>query len=179
MNWSNGEYWLSKPHFKPPHINEIKAEDLYLSNDALLSLMTAVFEKGLPFRFRARGWSMAPFIKDGDVITVSPLNKREPGLGDVIAFKHPVKNRVVVHRVIGKKDPELIIHGDGVEDNSDEIIPLENLLGQVTEVNREGKKVWLGLGIERYIIAWLSRVDLLIPIYKWLISAHNRIKRKQ
>jgi signal peptidase I len=170
---------LSKPQFDSPHINDHKAGDLNLSNDALLSLMRAVLEKGLPFRFRARGWSMSPFIKDGDVITVCPLMDRQPGLGDVIAFTHPVKNRIIVHRVIGKDGAGLKIHGDSVEDNSDEIIPPENLLGKVTEVNRDGKKVWLGLGMERQIIAWLSRLGLLVPIYQWLASAHNRIKRKQ
>ena len=179
MNWSNGECWLRKPEFKSPHVNSFNPEALYLSGDALLSLMEAVLEKGLPFRFRARGWSVAPFIKDGDVITVSPLKDRQPGLGDVIAFTHPVKNQVIVHRVIGKEDAGLKIHGDSVEDNSDDIIPIENLLGQVTEVHRDGKKVWLGLGMEKTIIAWLSRVGLLTPFYKWLASAHNQSKRKQ
>ena len=169
---------MSKPKFNSPHINDHKAEDLNLSNDALLSLMTAVLEKGLPFRFRARGWSMSPFIKDGDVITVCPFKDSEPGLGDVIAFTHPVKYRVIVHRVIGKDGAGLKIHGDSLDDNSDEIIPLENLLGKVTEICRDGKKVWIGLGIERHIIAWLSRAGLLVPIYQWLASAQNRIKRK-
>jgi len=169
---------LRKPQFRSPHINNFKAEDLYLSNDALLSLMTAVLEKGLPFRFRARGWSMAPFIKDGDVINVSPLKDRKPGLGDVIAFTHPIKNRVIVHRIIGKKNSDLITHGDSVDDNSHDVIPLENLLGQVVEVNRNGKKVWSGLGVERYFIAGLSRMGFLIPIYHWLASWHKRVKRK-
>lgn len=169
---------MSKPKFNSPHINDHKAEDLNLSNDALLSLMRAVLEKGLPFRFRARGWSMSPFIKDGDVITVSPLRDIQPGLGDVIAFTHPLKKRVIVHRVIGKKRADFIIHGDSVDENPHDIVPCQNLLGQVIEVNRNGKNVWLGLGLERYFIAWFSRAGLLIPFSRLLAYWYKRLKRK-
>lgn len=169
---------MSKQQFNSPHLDNFKIEELNLSNSGLLSLMTAVFNKGLPFRFRARGWSMAPFIKDGDVITVHPLKDRKPGIGDVMAFVNPETNRVVVHRIIAKRSAGFIIQGDSVGNKPDGLIPNENILGKVLEVHREGRNIWLGLGIERYLIAWLSRTGLLSPIYQLLASLRNRISRK-
>ena len=51
---------------------------LSLSGEALIELMRAVLARGLPFRFAARGFSMAPFIRDGDVISVSPPLSARP-----------------------------------------------------------------------------------------------------
>ena len=178
MSLLDGGCWLSKQQFNSPHLDHFKIEELNLSNSGLLSLMTAVFTKGLPFRFRARGWSMAPFIKDGDIITVNPLKDRKPGLGDVMAFVHPETNQVVVHRIIAKRSTGFIIQGDSVGDHPDGLIPKENILGRVVDVHREGRNIWLGLGLERYIIALLSRIGLLRPIYQWIVSLRNRISRK-
>lgn len=42
---------------------------------------------------------MYPFIKDGDVITVSPLRARGLRVGEVAAFRSG-EDRLVIHRVI-------------------------------------------------------------------------------
>ena len=58
-------------------------------------------------------------------------------------------------------------------------IPRENLLGRVTRVERNGKAVWLGLGPERTLIAWLSRRGWLIPVRIWLTSRLKPLLRRQ
>ena len=60
--------------------------ELFLTGPVFIELLQATLAEGAPFTFRARGSSMHPFIKDGDVITVSPLGEDSPGLGDVVAF---------------------------------------------------------------------------------------------
>jgi hypothetical protein len=45
--------------------------------------------------------------------------------------------------------------------NADPVASPEDLLGRVTRVERGGRRVRLGLGVERLPIAWLSRVGLL------------------
>jgi hypothetical protein len=50
--------------------------ELFLTGPVFIELLHATLAKGVPFPFRARGSSMHPFIKDGDVITVSPLGER-------------------------------------------------------------------------------------------------------
>ena len=107
---------------------------------------------------------MTPFIRDGDVITVSPLRRGRAGIGEVVAFVRPGHGNLVVHRVVARCGASSFIRGDGVPGASDGVIPPENLLGRVTRVERNGRDVWLGLGPERYAIAWLSRTQRLIPL---------------
>lgn len=147
-----------------------------LSGPALLELMGAVLARGARFRFCALGWSMAPFVRDGDVITVSPLGKELPGVGEVVAFVRPGAGSVAVHRVVARCGTALLIKGDGVTEYTDGIIPAENLLGRVTRVEREGRDVWSGLGPERTVIAWLSRAGLVIPLRARLAACRKRIR---
>lgn len=129
-----------------------------------MELMRAILSRNLSFRFCARGWSMAPFIHNGDVIIVAPLQHPMPRLGEVVAFIRPEEERLVVHRIIARREKVVIFQGDNESGDQEEIIPLENLLGKVTRIERNGHNVWMGLGIERYMIAWLSRNRLLTPL---------------
>ncbi len=156
--------------FEDPRLVVVRAAELPLSGQALLDLMRAVLARGAPFRFCARGWSMAPFIRDGDVITVSPLQNGLPGVGDVIAFARPETGNLVVHRVVARRGTDSLVQGDSMPEYTDGMIPAENLLGRVTRVERDGREVLLGLGPERSVIAWLSRVGLLRPLRGWLAS---------
>jgi signal peptidase I len=122
--------------------------------------MRAVLSRGVPFRFRARGGSMHPFVRDGDVVTVQPLGKSRIGAGDIVAFTHPGAGRLVVHRVAAGTGRGLLMKGDNAE-YADGIVPLENVLGRVSRVERDGRRIRLGVGPERALIAWLSRSDRL------------------
>lgn len=147
-----------------PRLFVINAEELPLSGQAVLELMRGVLDRGKPFRFRARGWSMAPFIRDGDVITVSAFTHSQPGTGDVVAFIRPGSGSLVVHRVVARGSHSALIQGDNGLEYQDGIIPSENLLGRVTRVERNGHRTWSGLGPERLIIAWLSAAGLLTQL---------------
>jgi len=130
---------------------------LPLSGKALIELMQAVHAKGLPFRFSAGGYSMTPFIRDGDVITVSPLALHAPRRGDVVAFIHPKTNRLCLHRVLSVHGGSFFIQGDNMPERPDGVIPREAILGRVTGLERAGRRVRLGLGPERLLLAILSR----------------------
>jgi hypothetical protein len=161
---------LKSQQFEEPRLFVTRAAELPLSGQALLELMRAVLARGVPFRFCARGWSMAPFIQDGDVITVSPIQDALPGIGEVVAFVRPETGSLVVHRVVARHGTARLVQGDGVPAYTDGSIPADNLLGRVTRIERQGYNVWLGLGPERYLIAWLSRRRLLIPLRDSLAS---------
>jgi hypothetical protein len=161
---------LRSQRFEEPRLFVTGGAELPLSGQALLELMRAVLDRGVPFRFCARGWSMAPFIRDGDVITVSPFRHGQAGVGEVVAFVRPGEGNLVVHRVVARRGTALFIQGDSVPECADGIIPPENLLGRVTRIERDGQATWLGLGPERSLIAWLSRTRLLVPLRVWLAS---------
>jgi hypothetical protein len=146
-----------------PTIKIKRGGDLVLSSSALVELMEEVLKRGLPFKFQARGWSMTPFIRDGDVITIIPYSHDEPRLGEIAAFIHPKSGKPAVHRIIGKNSLACLIRGDNVSGIiNDGWIPKEKILGKVNQVERDGEKIWLGLrGPERYGIALLSRMGFL------------------
>ena len=121
---------------------------------------------------------MTPFICDGDVITIAPFHKRSPGLGDVVAFTHPVEGNLVVHRIVAKVNNHALLFGDNIPDQPDGIIPSERLLGRVIHIDRDHRRILLGLGPERFVIAWLSRARLLLPLRTMVASWRGRFSRK-
>lgn len=131
-----------------------------LSRKALVELLRAVTEKGVPFRFQAPGFSMYPLIRNCDTITISPLPSDRPQLGDVVAFFRPRKSKLVVHRVIGRIEDCYITKGDNNGD-PDGLIPRKNILGYVTAVQRHGRDIYFGSGPIGAMIAIASRYNLL------------------
>jgi hypothetical protein len=155
----------------------LQKSGISLSGKALIELMQAVHAKGRPFRFNAGGHSMAPFIRDGDVISVSPLAAHAPGPGDVVAFIHPETKQLCAHRVLSVKGDSFLIQGDNLPDNPDGAIPYKAIVGQITAVERAGNKVRMGLGPERRLLALLSRCGGLAAIRRWAGPLYARFSR--
>ncbi len=140
--------------------------------------MTAVLGRGAAFRFKARGFSMAPFIRNGDVIMVVPITRRRAGLGSIVAFTRPQTGQLVVHRITSVARDAVYIIGDNNADCPDGWVPIDHLLGSVTRIERDGQRVWLGLGVERYLIAWLSGNNRLHQLRKLIARLrHGKTKR--
>jgi signal peptidase len=150
-------------HRSKPSLLRRKGDELSFSGPAFVELIRAVLDKGVPFRFKAKGISMHPFIRNGDVITVYPLSGTSPRYGDVVAFIRPNTSTLIVHRVVGKGDDSFLIRGDNTG-YFDGLIPTTNILGYVTKVERNDREAYLGLGLERFLIAFLTRRGLLLPL---------------
>jgi len=148
------------PALKPALTNQ-PVDDLLISGETLLEFMREILGRGVDFRFRARGLSMSPFIKDGDLISVSPVSKVKPSLGKVVAFVQPVSGALIVHRVVGRRGTAFLIQGDNTGGKPDGLFQPEDILGCVTGVERNSRQVVVGLGPERFLIAYLSRSGLL------------------
>lgn len=158
-----------KPRHPEPALL-LKKGELSLSGPALKELMQAVLRKHVPFRFRASGFSMTPFIKDGDVLTVNPFPDPPPGLGDVAAFIDPVGGRLAVHRIVAQNKSGYRMKGDGA-DAADGLVSPANIIGIIRKVERNGHRVLLGLGPEKILIAFLSGKNLLSQLLRpfWLL----------
>lgn len=133
-----------------------------LSGQALKELLAAVLDRDKSFRFQARGLSMHPFIRDGDLVTLSPLGGRRPGVGQVVACCHPQSGKLAVHRILGLKQGRYLIRGDNSL-AADGLIPAPDVLGLVIGVERRGRHVAFGGGLGRIPLACLSRGGLLQP----------------
>jgi len=152
---------MSEP--QRPHL--IKKDSLSISGESLIELIRGVHQKGASLRFLARGISMSPFIKDGDIITVAPAHQSPVSLGDIVAFIHPENGKPVVHRIVEISGSSFVIRGDNLQ-KADGLIPDSNILGIVTKVERNSRNIYIGLGFEKYLIAALSGRSLLTsPIH--------------
>jgi signal peptidase I len=119
-------------------------------------LAREILSRGRAFRFLARGASMSPFIRDGDVITLVPFDPADCMPGAVVAYARPDTAALVVHRVVAVAGDRCRIQGDNnlVPDGE---IPCASIIGTVSRVERAGRPVRFGLGPERSLIALLSR----------------------
>lgn len=153
----------------------MKSADFSLSNEVLVDLTRAVLLKGLPFRFQVKGFSMVPFIRDGDVVTISPLKVAPVKIGKPVAFINPSCGKFIIHRVIARNNGCYLIQGDNVF-SPDGIIPKENILGVVTKVERGSKNISFGFGPERLLIAFFNRYFCLIPA---LLTVHRFFKKRK
>ena len=115
---------------------------ILLNNSDLLKLSREFLKRGTSIRFRAKGFSMRPFIQDGDLITVGPLRNPPVKVGDVVLYK-TAGDRAIVHRVIRKTRIDggtvFFIKGDATF-GQPEKVNAERVLGRVTAIKRNGLK---------------------------------------
>jgi signal peptidase I len=137
-------------------------DGISLSAPVIMELIEAVHEKGASFRFQARGYSMTPAIRDGDVITVSPLNDLMPRRGDVVAFRHPDRPQMLVHRVLHAQGKKYFIKGDNCPD-ADGWVPAENILGLITVVERQGEAIFWPNRSNPFF--WSNSILLFYPLW--------------
>ncbi|HXK08236.1 MAG TPA: S24/S26 family peptidase [Vicinamibacteria bacterium] len=134
-------------------------------------LLEGLLRDGRSVSFRVDGHSMTPFIRRGDLVTVRPRLGDRPSLGDVLLVVAD-GHRLTVHRHVDWADGRVVPRGDAAP-APDPAVPLDRALGVVARVERRGRLVRVGLGPERRVVAWLSRIGLLAR----LALLHARLGR--
>jgi len=114
-----------------------------LSPSLLPEVILDLLSLGHGVRFRAKGGSMQPTIREGEVITVAPVKPRDVKQRDVILYRN--KGRVVVHRVarIRRKEGNRVLfitRGDG-SCSCDAPVESHQILGAVVSVQRNGRSI--------------------------------------
>lgn len=137
------------------------------------TLSKDILARGTSLRFQARGNSMRPFIKDGDILGIKPIEATEVQVGDVILFRQG--GRILVHRVVKRhveNEVMLIVKGDSHLRPDGPVHP-DQLLGKVTSVEREGKKISLDRGVSKLAgaLLWGKAPFLGCRIYRLLGKA--------
>lgn len=143
------------------------------NNRSFAELMAAVLASGRHFRFQASGQSMYPLIHNGDILTVSPLANKVY-LGEVIVCLKPTEKTLVVHRIIHIQENKYLIRGDYTP-SPDGLVTGNCLIGRVTRIEHAGRSSHWGLGLERILLAFLSRRGWLEP----LIDLYQRIRSSE
>jgi hypothetical protein len=103
---------------------------------------------------------MAPFVRGGDLATLEPA--REASLGEVV-IRLCGPERLLLHRVVARPGVEPLTRGDATHE-PDPPLAAGELLGRLSRVERQGRRLRLGLGPERLLLAWLSGHGWLRPL---------------
>jgi hypothetical protein len=123
-----------------------------------------LLKKGCTLRFQARGTSMLPWIRNGDILTVAPTGMIDVQLGDVVLFQSG-SGAIRVHRVIkqgsGARTAQFLVKGDRLL-RTDGWIPAAQVFGRVIAVERNGRCIERGKSLAR----WAQRLwTRLGPLY--------------
>jgi signal peptidase I len=134
-------------------------------NDAaFVDIVSDLLGRGHSVRFRAKGGSMHPTIREGEAITVAPARPAAIRRGDVILYR--VGGGVIAHRVARvaqKPDGVLafISRGDASQ-SGDEPVEQPAILGRVVAVERGGRTLNpASSGARALAIAWAAAARLL------------------
>ena len=121
-------------------------KELPLSGAALLELMRAALARVRAFPLPCSGFEHGALHPRRDVITVSPLvGPAARGRAKSWLSSGPESGKLVVHRVVdvrggsGGRGGVAVIRGDALHGHPDEIVPFENILGNVTRIERDGR----------------------------------------
>jgi signal peptidase len=109
-----------------------------------LSLRKQLIENKHSVKIEASGYSMFPFLRKGDVQTISPIPIEDIQIGDVVVFEQ--NNNWISHRVIAiqktNNEISLILRGD-TSRFLDPTVTKENYIGKTVSFERNGKTIVL------------------------------------
>jgi signal peptidase I len=143
------------------------------TDDAFVDIVSDLLSRGHSVRFRAKGGSMHPTIREGEAITVTPARPAAIRRGDVVLYRSA--RGVIAHRVARvsqKLDGALMFipRGDASPSRDD---PVEEgaILGRVVTVERSGHALDpAALRARTVAVAWAAAAHLM----QWLRARRSR-----
>lgn len=129
--------WASRPTNGCSTLSAVCELTVNVNGAEFGALAADLLGAGHALRFRARGGSMHPAIRDGDALWVSP--SAPVRRGDV-ALCRAAAGRVLAHRVVCVTEAGIQTQGDALA-CPDPPVPWEQVLGRVTAVERAGRRL--------------------------------------
>ena len=123
-----------------------------------LEVSTDLLSQGYSVRFRPGGHSMHPTIRDGEAVTVEPVEPGQVKRGDIILYR--TASGVIAHRVVrieGSSDNRSFITRGDSSTSCDAPLSAERILGLVVSVERNGRRISL-VGRRAKILALKARL---------------------
>ncbi|MGD0399268.1 MAG: S24/S26 family peptidase [Syntrophobacteraceae bacterium] len=131
----------------------------------LMPVILAALQRGQHVRLTATGGSMRPFLHNGDVVELEPLDSL-PVIGNVVLVRcGSDRERYVLHRLVRVKGEKLFIRGDA-QTSCEGPFTQGDVLGRVTKCYSNGRTRRLDSGLWRFAgLAW----HLCAPLSIWLL----------
>ena len=143
-------------------------------------LTGALLGQGRSVRFRARGGSMFPLIRHGEIVTARPVGLETLRVGDVVLHRIGPE-RLVAHRIVrlGHSNGQVAIttRGDASLGPGDRV-GAEQILGLVVAVERGGRSAPLDRGVRRLAGGMWVRLWPAGPALVNLLRTTVRVCRK-
>ena len=119
-----------------------------LANDIFFAQVESEIAAGRNVRFRVKGNSMYPLLRDGkDEVTLSPLTCN-PSVYDIVLFRYRGKH--ILHRIISIEGDTYTIQGDGIY-ISCEKCTRKDIIGVVTQIHKKnGLEINTSWGLFRF-----------------------------
>lgn len=151
-------------------------EDILIDGLEFEQLAGEILDRGHVLKFRARGYSMSPFIRDKDVVEIERCNQDFIKVGDIVLYRH-APAPVVVHRVIAVladcETKRFVTQGD-LCDHADGIIQSEYVLGRVTVIEHAGVRIKVdSIQSKIYALLWTG----FSPLGRYLFLAYIHTKK--
>ena len=145
--------------------------NLTVTRDDLCEMAAQVLGQGSPFCFVARGDSMWPFVREGDLLTVLPLGDAPLRPGDVILYRCE-GGALLAHRIIGRSRREgvWLVRGDASRGEVERVRP-DEVLGRVVSLEAEGRTRRMDTRRQR----WAAR--LWHRLWPWSLRAYTLASR--
>ena len=150
----------------------MKNDRLMISGPAFALVVQAVLEKGVTAKFKVTGSSMLPTIRSNDVVSISPYKENNPKVGEVVALLDRANSRIIIHRIIEKRENMFLLKGDGLW-RYDGFFPREWIAGLVSRIER--KTVVVSAGAVRQVLMsklrlfWFFRVILYLKRHSFQV----------
>lgn len=152
-----------------------------ISDAILRELLFELLNEGKKVRFRAKGWSMYPSIRDGELVTVTPVGLGDIKAGDVLAYQNKKTKKIVVHRLINIRRPNtgpsaiLLFAGDSSLCYDAPVYGSDYLLGKVIAVERNGTRMSLERKLN-CVRGWFRvQIVLFCPRRLWVLVRGERL----
>lgn len=111
-------------------------KQMNIPNEALVELAEEYLGKGKTFMFRAKGYSMRPFIEDNRDLIILDAIKRPLVVGDVILAR-TTGHTFVIHRIVKIDGDAYTLRGDG--NIATELCYLKDIKAIIKGFKRKGR----------------------------------------
>lgn len=140
--------------------------EISLTQIEMASLSNKIYSKGSALCFKVRGSSMYPFIRDGDILAIQPVEISDLRIGDIVSFESG-SQKIIAHRLIQKQLQKgtvfLRTRGDAVK-KPDDFITEKQIVGRVFKIKRGHKIIQINRGFRLIAAIIWTRCSPLGPL---------------
>lgn len=109
-------------------------------HEIFAAFLGETLERGIPYWWRPRGYSMQPVIEDGDRVLVAPVDPRRLRVGDIVKFR--LGDQLRMHRLVARRrGGQLVFRGDASD--TEEVVATPAVIGIAVAVERGGRIIAL------------------------------------